>query len=128
VARAIAANGPRSLAMLAGENPMDWLSEKPRNYLGEFYSPDLKEIPCGNWLFDRAGKTLIYLSDSHKSFPSETSNTLMFKVKLLGSLDPATQHGPSGAATGLVLDQIGEELAVNNQAKSACSAPFIRRS
>ena len=32
------------IAALAGKNPVNWLAQKPPNYLGEFYSPESKNL------------------------------------------------------------------------------------
>src|ERR1700758_2555130 len=41
------------LTMLAQQNPITWLSEKPVNYVGEYFSPTDQEVAVGNWYFDR---------------------------------------------------------------------------
>jgi general secretion pathway protein G len=101
------------LAALARENPMDLLSEKPVNYLGEFYSPNLEELPRGNWFFDRNDRTLIYLPENIENFSTRTSNFLKFKVKFLRLPGPANSDGRSRVDQGLVLDQVTDEPAVN---------------
>jgi general secretion pathway protein G len=111
-ARELASGNEAALAALAQQNPMGWLSEKPVNYLGEFYSPDLGELPHGNWFFDRTDHSLVYLPDTHKSFSFETSNFLKFKVKFIrpsGSVNDASNK----AIQGVVLDQVADEATVN---------------
>jgi general secretion pathway protein G len=112
-ARELASGNEAALAALAQENPMGWLSEKPVNYLGEFYSPDLAELPHGNWLFDRTDYSLVYLPESHKSFSFETSKFLKFKVKFIRS-PGSINVGRSKATRGLILDQVADEAAVKN--------------
>jgi general secretion pathway protein G len=107
------ASGNRAgIATLAQENPMGWLSEKPVNYLGEFYAPDLEELPHGNWLFDRADHSLVYLSDAHKTFSFETSKFLKFKVKFIHLPDQPGSTGRSKATHGVILDQVADEAVV----------------
>ena len=59
------------VAALADRNPIELLAEKPQNYLGEFFSPDLKE------------KSLVYLLNNGKTFPAGMPKSLKFKVKLI---------------------------------------------
>ncbi len=93
-------NDPSAVAPLAAQNPMDWLAEKPPNYLGEFFSPDLTELQDGNWLFDRKDKSLIYLLNNGKSFPGGIPKPMKFKVKLFDG----TQQLPGGQSNGVVTD------------------------
>jgi general secretion pathway protein G len=112
-ATVVAARGEGGLAVLAQENPIGFLSEKPGNYLGEYYSPNLEELPEGNWLFDRAEPSLVYLPRGHKSFSFETLKFLKFKVKFVGLRDPNVTGGRSQATKGVILDQVSGEVAVN---------------
>lgn len=48
-------------ALLAQENPMDWLEKKPDNYLGRLSNPGVGQVPAGNWYFDSANRSLVYL-------------------------------------------------------------------
>lgn len=91
------------------QNPMDWLVEKPENYLGEYYSPALETLQKGHWFFDRSDKTLVYLLNNGKTFVPKQSNLLKFKVKF--SPTPRTPVNPNGlpdAIKGVVLDQVFE--------------------
>lgn len=74
---------------MIGENPIDWLSEKPKNYLGEYYSPDIKKLTKGNWYFDRSEKMLVYLPIHQNSFAFDSLILLKFKVKSLRLPVPA---------------------------------------
>lgn len=105
--------GARRLKALLEENPLDWLTEKPRNYLGEYYSPELKEIPAGNWVFDRRDKCLIYLLSHHKSFSPEASNLLKFKVEFaqLPRENGSRRNRPAEVITGVVLTQLDEQVS-----------------
>lgn len=60
--------GPR-MAMGSGswinnintDNPMEWLSQKPGNYAGEFNALKPAAVEPGNWAFDLATHELIYV-------------------------------------------------------------------
>lgn len=114
-AQLLIAHRSDALSRLAEENPMEWLSEKPKNYLGEYYAPDLKEMPVGNWYFDRSDKTLIYLLNNPKSFAAGPPNLLKFKVKLPRlPIHPAKPSGSPVLIEGAVLDQVLDQAAVTN--------------
>ena len=106
----VIANRPAQLGTLAGQNPMNWLAQKPPNYLGEFYSPDPKKLASGNWFFDRSDGLLVYLLNESNTFDAEGSELLKFKVSL--------SQGSKKAAAGteerleLVPVQVRKEIAV----------------
>jgi general secretion pathway protein G len=45
---------------LAQQNPMDWLAERPGNYVGELYDPLDADVTGGSWYFDRKTRELVY--------------------------------------------------------------------
>lgn len=105
----------QEVTRLADENPMSWLSEKPANYLGEYYAPDLKKMPQGNWFFDRSEKSLIYLLNNSKSFAAGPPNLLKFKVKLARlPTNPAKSSGSPALTEGVVLDQVYDQADVTD--------------
>lgn len=92
----LGAHGSRvdTVHKLAGQNPMNWLEQKPGNYLGEFYSPDTKKLAKGSWFFDRSDGFLVYLLNESNTFDSEGSELLKFKVSLSqGSKKAAADTG-----------------------------------
>lgn len=58
-------------AALAGKNPLNVLSEKPQNYLGELFGPDPWTLPRGNWYFDLQEGALCYIPESEEFFQSQ---------------------------------------------------------
>jgi hypothetical protein len=86
------------IARLEGENPIVWLASVPRNYLGEFYSPDIKTLRPGNWFYDKSDKTLVYLLNKENLIGAEPPKMLKFKVKF--SSLPTNTAKPSGATSG----------------------------
>ena len=72
----------KDIAALAGQNPMNWLAQKPANYLGEFDAPDVKKLASGNWFFDRSDGILVYLLNQRTIFDREDSELPKFKVSL----------------------------------------------
>jgi len=123
-AQVISTTGETGLLALAQQNPMTWLQRQPENYLGEYYSPNKAELPAGNWYFDRAGQTLVYLVASDKSFSSGIQKVLVFKVKLVRVSSPVNTGGRETGSTGLVLDELSDSsVAINNNAGSV-SRPY----
>lgn len=53
--------GQPDFATLADDNPMEWLMEPPKNYLGERFGAMPGAVAGGNWYFDLQDKTLIYV-------------------------------------------------------------------
>ena len=78
-------NKRERLPALALQNPFDWLADKPANYLGEFYAPDLEKLPNGNWLYDRKEQKIIYLLSSGNIFSPARVDPMKFKVILPGA-------------------------------------------
>jgi general secretion pathway protein G len=104
---------PAELARIAEQNPFDWLGQKPDNYLGEYYSPDLEAMPAGNWVFDRRDKTLVYLLSSHRSFSFSASKFLKFKVEFAHARMPGNKNGPKEVPNSLVVVQLSDQAAVD---------------
>ena len=116
-AQAAASGGPDALLAISRENPIEWLVRRPENYLGEYYSPDEAELPKGNWYFDKASRTLVYLAAAPKSFSVETSKFLRFKVELLRVPQPVEPDGRIRVSEGLVLAEVeNQTVAITNTA------------
>jgi type II secretory pathway pseudopilin PulG len=103
---------------LTSENPIDWLVARPANYLGEYYSPDIKDLQEGNWYFDRNDRTLVYLLQNGESFAHRTSILLKFKVRLFsfsnGAVDSPRPPGFPASVTGVAFDQVVDQAAVTS--------------
>ncbi len=67
------------------ENPMKWLAEVPRNYLGEYYSPDINALQPGSWYYDLHARELVYLVDRGRRFitRSDGCKWIRFRVELV---------------------------------------------
>jgi len=82
LAELIVSNRQADAAKLESENPMQWLSEKPANYLGEYREPPAR----GNWYFDTRQQQLVYVvnnSDYLDAAEVGGVKQLRFKPKLL---------------------------------------------
>ena len=98
--------GSIDLTILAEQNPLNLLKNKPPNYSGEFFQPADEDIGKGNWCFDRYDKSLIYLLNNGNSFGDAPSKRLKFKVKLFRL--PHSPAKPSGAPEldGVAFEQV----------------------
>jgi len=90
------------LTILPQQNPLDWLTEKPANYLGELEHPSDLIVTSGNWYFDLGDHSLVYLLNKRSSFGSAQLKRLKFKVKLLrlpkNLVKPTGTTEPDGVA------------------------------
>jgi len=101
------------IAHLADQNPMDWLAEKPKNYVGEYYTPKPDVVAAGNWYFDLQTKNLVYLvsSDGHLHTAVGEGDKLRFRAKLVTSLSnvsasPRVDKSAGNSVEGVVLEPV----------------------
>lgn len=110
-----AAQRQPDMRALVDQNPIEWLSERPKNYLGEYYSPDNTRLATGNWYFDRGSKTLVYLSTQQDSFAPHALILLRFKVESNRlPLSPSTP-AHSAVIANVALVQIIEPTGAGGQ-------------
>lgn len=67
---------------LANQNPMDWLAEKPGNYLGEFSNPAPGSMAPGNWYFDSKQRVLVYLVERGNHFVPDRSGIKQVRYRV----------------------------------------------
>jgi prepilin-type N-terminal cleavage/methylation domain-containing protein len=99
------ANGKdREITQLVQQNPMSWLSEKPNNYVGEFYSPKPGIVQNGNWYFDPHDQNLVYMviNQEHLQTKDGEANRLRFRARLF-PLEAGVNGGP---IEGVVLEPV----------------------
>lgn len=63
------ANRMSEIPTLADKNPINWLAERPANYLGELDSAPADE-PKGQWYFDKRSWELVYTVNNRRHFES----------------------------------------------------------
>ncbi|MET3131387.1 hypothetical protein AAKU55_001649 [Oxalobacteraceae bacterium GrIS 1.11] len=107
-----AAGRDAELAALAGQNPITWLPEVPRNYRGEYFAPKAGQVAPGNWYFDRAGKNLVYLFDDSNRFAKGNPGMICFKVESLSLPSPPARPAPKD---GVALIQVFDDGCRNRQ-------------
>lgn len=61
---------------------MDWLAQRPPNYLGVLWSPSLDSLPKGSWYYDKPTNLLVYYPDrtAHLEMPDPKDPRIRFKV------------------------------------------------
>jgi hypothetical protein len=67
IADLIMNNRLSEIPTLADENPMNWLAERPGNYLGEFDSPP-QDGTAGTWFYDKRNRELVYTVNNRRHF------------------------------------------------------------
>ncbi|MBE3025782.1 type IV pilin protein [Janthinobacterium sp. GW458P] len=103
-----AADRQNALPALAGQNPFDWLAEKPPNYLGEYAAPELEKLPQRHWFFDRSNAELIYVLNRGNTFGLGRSELLQFKVSLRQASATRAQPSTPVDAPEVALIQLGD--------------------
>ncbi len=97
--------GPSTVAALAQANPMDWLAQQPKNYVGVRFAPKTGEISGGSWYFDLRDRHLVYVVNLGNRFSPDRlgRKQVRFELRLI---EKSTQEQASGDVKeiqGLVL-------------------------
>jgi general secretion pathway protein G len=103
-----ASDRQNQLPALAGQNPIDWLAEKPANYLGAYMAPEMEKLPSSHWFFDRSNAELIYILNRGNTFGAHRSELLQFKVSLRQAFSTRAQSSSPVDAPEVALIQVGE--------------------
>lgn len=82
VAGLIAKGQVDAVPQLVKENPINWLTEKPGNYLGEYFAPTATQIAPGNWYFDLKDRELVYLPLRTEHFKAMQGSRKWVRYKL----------------------------------------------
>ncbi len=81
IARGKLEDAPR----LESINPMNFLSEPQKNYVGEFFSVKPGDIPAGSWYYDLKSRQLVYTvqHDAHFTSSKKGEKAVRYKVSLV---------------------------------------------
>ena len=108
VADLILANRASEIQTLADENPMNWLAERPPNYLGELDSAPTDE-PKGQWYFDKRDRELVYTVDNRRHFSPSMYRDFTVRYRAMRvSTGTVTESSPGSADTWVSLVLLGE--------------------
>lgn len=91
------------IPQLTKENPISWLTEKPGNYLGEYFAPTAAQIPAGNWYFDLKDRELVYLPLRTEHFKAKQGARKWIRYKLDVVYNPVRVAGETPELGGIVL-------------------------
>jgi len=108
VADLILANRASEIPALADENPINWLAERPPNYLGELDSTPADE-PKGQWYFDRRNRELVYTVNKRRYFSPSMYRDFSVRYRSMRvSTGTVTERSPGPADTWVSLVLMGE--------------------
>lgn len=86
---------------LAEESPVDWLEERPDDYLGVLSSPDIGKLPLGSWYYDAAAHTLVYLVRRGDHFQADSDGRKRVRLRVM--LQPNFLNAPDHATDSVKL-------------------------
>lgn len=108
VADLILANRMSEIPSLADENPMNWLGERPPNYLGELDSVPVDE-PQGQWYFDKRNRELVYTVNNRRHFSPANYRDFSVRYRTMRiSAGAVTDSSPNPAGTWVSVVLIAE--------------------
>lgn len=90
IAGLVTAGRERDIPALARINPMDWLREKPANYLGAFAAAPAGPNADTGWYFDTRAGELVYLPKRHANLKPDLNGQfrIRFHVMLAAPGEP----------------------------------------
>jgi general secretion pathway protein G len=77
-----------ALQALPGENPMEWLAERPPGYVGELWDPPLEKLERPSWYYDRARGELVYVPLRTRYLVAAGKNDARIRFKVLVDFGP----------------------------------------
>ncbi len=93
---------------LADENPLNWLVDRPPNYLGELDSVPLDE-PKGQWYFDKRNRELVYTVNNRRHFSPSAYQDFSVRYRAMRvSAGAVTDSSPNVAGTWVSLVLVSE--------------------
>ena len=108
VADMILDNRMSEIPTLAGGNPLNWLVERPPNYLGELESAPMDE-PKGQWYFDKRNRELVYTVNNRRHFSPSTYRDFCVRYRLMRtSAGAVTDSSPKNGETWISLVLVTE--------------------
>ncbi len=108
VADLILANRVSEIPTLADENPLNWLVDRPPNYLGELESAPADE-PKGQWYFDKWNRELVYTVNNRRHFSPSIYREFSVRYRAMRvSAGAVTDSSPNSAGTWVSLVLVAE--------------------
>ena len=90
------------------ENPMEWLSQKPNNYAGEFDLIKPGVIEPGSWSFERNSHELVYVPnhDEYLSPPQDGFKRIRFHTRFTYDSHRGAQGKGAKVFTGVIFTPV----------------------
>lgn len=76
------------LKELETENPMNWLAERPENYLGAYAEAPSSDISAGKWYFDIRERQLVYVPARSRNFLPGRNGKTAIRFRVLIDVGP----------------------------------------
>ncbi len=96
----------RDLAVVAQENPINWLAAAPSNYLGEFDNPAPESLQPGSWYYDNGRRQLVYLPDRSYHLKPGPDGEKIIRFRVTAKTHPGENGAPArveGVTLSLVI-------------------------
>jgi len=90
------------LETLTGDNPMNWLSRQPANYLGEYANPHPSHAPAGKWYYDRTNQELVYWVNRGKYFIPDSSGEKRARFRVVRVSNDSVVSAPDNRELGSI--------------------------
>ena len=123
MAQLVATGRHAEMSKLATINPMDLLAQKPANYAGEYYSPQMVKISRGNWYFNRKELLLVYITRTGATFQGSTPTQYQYKIELVRGMDDAEGLKPAETSKSTTI----EGVALNQVPQVVSASKHIRQ-
>jgi len=94
-----------NIGSLARANPVEWLTEPPLGYRGEFRAPR-PAVPRGSWYFDATRRELVYVPnlDGHLERLADGTKELRFRVQI--AFEPAQPGSERRVFAGMRVEPV----------------------
>lgn len=109
MAEMLVAGRAQDYGLLAADNPMNWLEQKPRNYLGTLAENENADLKQGSWYFDARSRELIYTVNrgDHLQVEHSIGKQIRWRVVEIKTAVPAEGrssiiHGANSVAIKLI--------------------------
>jgi len=109
MAALITRNRMDEIPHLAEQNPMSWLMEKPKVYVGEFFDPKIAEMQKGSWYYDLKDSSLVYLVNMGNHFSMQSDGPKLIRYHTSVEYGPSRQTGGGTKEfSGMVFKEVEE--------------------
>jgi general secretion pathway protein G len=95
----------RDLAIVAQENPINWLAAAPSNYLGQLDNPAPASLPRGSWYYDNTRRQLVYLPDRSRRLKPGPDGEKIIRFHVTAKTHPG-ENGAPARVEGVTLSPV----------------------